>query len=142
MRQTLTVKGMAALAPDKCGKRYEIMDTIVPKLGIRVSPAGSKRFIFLSRFPGSSNPTRCKLGDAARMSLADAREIARDWIETLAEGRDPRLACHSLAHNGRGEGDAKCLHHAATLPLPAQVSYVTSLSAVLRPQIKAKGLVQ
>ncbi len=103
MRKTLTAKVIASLAPDRNGKRYDVMDATVPNLGVRVLPTGTKTYIFVARFPGSRNPTRRMIGDADEMSLASAREIARSWLETLADNRDPQdLGRRALASSGKG----------------------------------------
>ena len=38
------------------GQRYDVMDTLIPGFGVRVSEAGRKIFILIARYPGSSNP--------------------------------------------------------------------------------------
>lgn len=90
MRKTLTPKTIASLKPLGGGKRYDVMDTIVPHLGVRVGANGSLNFIVLARFPGNENPVRRKLGDAATVSLSVARETARDWLAKIACGIDPQ----------------------------------------------------
>ena len=100
-RQTLTDRALKALKPAPDGKPYDVMDAVVPGLGVRVlagrkaregeakaSPA-QKTFILLTRFPGSTNPTRRALGAYGLLSLDDARQKARGWLELIRAGKDP-----------------------------------------------------
>ena len=41
------------------------------------------------RFPGSNNPTRRRIGEAGVMNIADARDVAREWLAQLQRGIDP-----------------------------------------------------
>jgi integrase len=47
-------------------------------------------FVLVTRFPGSTNPVPRRIGDYPAMSLAKAREIAREWREDLRQGVDPK----------------------------------------------------
>jgi integrase len=77
------------------------MDSLAPGLGVRVmgrSEAPIRSFILLTRFPGSKNPTRAKIGsyvdgrgDEGRLSLEGARGKARLWQSMIRTGRDPRI---------------------------------------------------
>lgn len=89
-RENLTTKRLDALKPAEAGKRYEVMDGIVPGMGIRVTDKGQKTFIFVSRFPGSTNPTRRALGEYGALTLDAAREKARGWHGLIAKGVDPK----------------------------------------------------
>src|SRR5262249_35123377 len=62
----------------------------VPGFGVRVSDTGRRTFILVTRFPGSSNPTRRALGEYGALTLEKARGKARDWIELIRAGTDPR----------------------------------------------------
>jgi integrase len=83
---------LMALKPAKPGERYLIMDTDIHAkgLGIRVTPAGTRTFVLVRRFPGSPNPVRRELGKYGEMTLAEARQKARDWIKLIAVGKDPK----------------------------------------------------
>ena len=41
-------------------------------------------------YRAASAPTRLALGDAAKMSLAVARKKAREWLDLIEQGKDPR----------------------------------------------------
>lgn len=86
----LSDRKLKALKPADEGKRYEIMDTEVSGLGIRVTDKGKQTFILLARYPGSSNPTRRALGEYPTDSLSDAREKARQWRKWIDKGKDPK----------------------------------------------------
>jgi integrase len=88
MKQRLTDRALAALKPK--AKQYDLMDADVPGLGVRVGKT-SKAFILLARFPGSKNPTRRTIGDYGVMTLAEARDKAREWRKLLSEGNDPSV---------------------------------------------------
>jgi integrase len=70
----------------------ELLDAVVPGLGLRVTDLGVKTFFFRSRFPGASarnHPTRRALGVYGALTLEQARQKARGWIELLQQGIDP-----------------------------------------------------
>ena len=67
-KEKLTDRRLKTLKP--ADKPYEIMDSDVRGLGIRVMPSGVKSFILFRRFPGSKNPARRSLGTYGEMSLA------------------------------------------------------------------------
>ena len=95
-KQLLTDRTLKALKPAPAGKRYEVMDAIVPGFGIRVTDkadrsgkAAQRTFILVARFPGSANPTRRALGGYGELTLDQAREKARDWHAMIGRGVDP-----------------------------------------------------
>ncbi len=57
-KRTLTDRALKALKAAKAGKRYDIADSVVPGLAIRVTDTGQKTFVLVARYPGSKNPTR------------------------------------------------------------------------------------
>lgn len=89
-RQTLTDRGIKALKPAVPGNRYDIMDVVVPGLGVRVTDKGAKTFVLVARFPGSTNPTRRAIGEYGALTLEKARETARLWLEQIQKGIDPK----------------------------------------------------
>jgi hypothetical protein len=74
------------------GGRYEVLDTLVPGFGVRVSEKGARTFMLKTRYPGSDNPTRRALGEYPVISLADAREKAAEWRKLIKRGIDPAIA--------------------------------------------------
>jgi hypothetical protein len=86
----LTDKALGSLKPTKKGERRLIWDAQVPGLAVRVTHTGRISFVFIKRFPGSPNPVPRKLGDYESMSLAEAREEARNWLKLIDKGLDPQ----------------------------------------------------
>jgi integrase len=89
-RTTLTDRGLRAYKDALPGKTYDRMDSQVPGFGVRVSEKGRRTFILVTRYPGSRNPTRRAIGEYGAVTLADAREMARDWLAMVRRGVDPK----------------------------------------------------
>jgi hypothetical protein len=85
----LTDRKLKSLRPAPEGKRYDVMDTVAPGLGVRVTDKGHHTFIFAARFPGSKFYTRREIDDVG--SLEEARETARTWRRLIKKGLDPVL---------------------------------------------------
>jgi hypothetical protein len=86
------LKSIKAAEP---GKRLIIYDAQVPGFGIRVTDRSREdskgSFVLVARFPGSGNPVPRRIGDYPALSLAKARQIAREWREDLHQGIDPKV---------------------------------------------------
>ncbi len=96
-RQVLTDRTLKALKPAPAGKRIDLMDAVVPGLGVRVTDkpdaqgkAAQRTFVLVTRYPGSTNPARRALGEYGKLSLDQARDKAREWHELIRKGVDPR----------------------------------------------------
>jgi hypothetical protein len=76
---------------DKLG-HYDTWDALTPGLGIRTSKTGRRTFVLMARYPGSRNPTRRALGVYGELTLEQAREKARRWLELIRKGIDPAAA--------------------------------------------------
>ena len=90
-KQNLTDRTLKALEkrPAPKGDTYDVMDTVVPGFGVRVSEKGRRTFILIARYPGSKNPTRRALGQYGGLTLEKARNKARSWIELIEKSIDP-----------------------------------------------------
>lgn len=101
-KEELTVKRLESLMPAEAGQRYEISDTHVKGLRVRVGDAavesGDRRrkgkaahisFVLLARFRPGASPTRRSLGTFPELSLTDARQKAIDWKALIRRGVDP-----------------------------------------------------
>ncbi|GAA4010049.1 site-specific integrase [Sphingomonas humi] len=101
-KEELTTKRLEALMPAPVGQRYEIADTHVGGLRVRVGDAkiestdrrrngkaGHVSFVLLARFTPKANPTRRTLGTFPELSLGDARQKAIDWKTLIRRGIDP-----------------------------------------------------
>src|ERR1700682_335084 len=100
MKKRLTPSAVKALDPTD--KPYDVHDAGCPGLAVRVlgqKNAPLKSFIVVARFPGSSNPTRVKIGSFLDSwtvqrgweGLNDARRKARAWLDQIERGVDPRV---------------------------------------------------
>lgn len=93
-RERLTDKYVSKLTAPP-GKRVEIADTIVREMRIRVSDKGAKNWSLLYRVAGAGeNQTRgpmkrMTLGPYPLVTLEQAREKARDALDTADRGIDP-----------------------------------------------------
>jgi integrase len=77
------------LPPAKAGGRAIYADTILPGLKVRVTDKGKRTFILWHRFGGAKNPSARSLGEVGVVSLAEARQKARGWLEMAKAGKDP-----------------------------------------------------
>jgi integrase len=86
----LTDKFVASLPNAATGKRDFHVDALVPAFGVRVTDKGVKSWSIYRRWPPYNKPAHLKIGDVAKVSLADARTKARKWIELAEKGKDPK----------------------------------------------------
>ena len=68
-------------------RQFEVFDSKVPGLTIRISPQGSKSFSVLYRIGGRNR--RLTLGRYPIVTLADARKRARQVLNQVWQGLDP-----------------------------------------------------
>ena len=89
-RRTLTeafIRNVAAAPP---GKRIAYSDALVVGLRLRVTDTGHKSYILWRRFNRAAHPAARALGTVGAMTLTEARDKARTWIELIKAGQDPR----------------------------------------------------
>lgn len=84
MKKKLTPKSIEALPP-AVNKRYEVHDQLLPGLHLRVSATGGKVFGVSRRINGRMK--RIRIGAYPIVSLADARDKARDILRDVELGR-------------------------------------------------------
>jgi integrase len=89
MAQTFTDKAVKALPPPAAGNRI-VYDSGVRGLGLRVTSAGARSWIFNYRFRGMER--RLTIGDAAAYPVRLARERAGELRRMLDGGEDPMAA--------------------------------------------------
>lgn len=82
----LTARAIDAIKPTP-GRRVEYFDKDVPGLALRVMPTGAKSWTVLYRH--RSRLRRMTLGSTGVISLAKAREQARDVLYEARKGADP-----------------------------------------------------
>ena len=73
------------------GAPYDVRDTEVRGLRVRVMGGGERTFVLLARYSRDANPTRRALGSYPVMSLAQAREKAIWWKNQIKKGTDPSV---------------------------------------------------
>jgi hypothetical protein len=89
-RKTLTDLAVKALKPAADGKPYDVKDTEVRGLRVRVMGSGQRTFVLLGRYPSSPHPTRRALGAYGDLTLEAARDKAREWRKLIRKGVDPQ----------------------------------------------------
>jgi integrase len=88
-RVVLTAKLIAALKLDASRRTY-FWDALLPNFGVMVTRRGTKSFIVYRRWPGSRAPSRRTIARCTALTLAQARDQARHWLEAATRGEDPR----------------------------------------------------
>lgn len=83
-----TSRAVDALQP--AAKRLEYFDGVVPGLALRITPHGARTWAVLYRHRGRLR--RLTLGPAAVLSLASARDRAREALREVTDGKDPAAA--------------------------------------------------
>lgn len=92
MKKKLTPKSIDALKP-AIGKRYEVRDTLVTGLIVRVSSTGGKVFYLNTRV--DKRVKRIRIGPYPIISLSDARQRAKDTLVDIAFGTYGQIDCGS-----------------------------------------------
>ena len=82
----LTYTFVSNVQPPDSGKRDEYYDSIVKGLLVRVTHTGHKSFIFRYGDKGK----RYTIGSFSDMTIAEARDKARDLKERVRQGHDPQ----------------------------------------------------
>src|SRR5262245_6999327 len=87
-KKPLTDRTIQSLKPT--GQRFMVWDALVPGFAVRVTENGYRSYVLVARF-GSPNSTARAIGTVGKVSLEWARAKAREWQQSLAEGRDPAV---------------------------------------------------
>jgi integrase len=95
-QRKLTDRYLQSLKGAKSGPPYDVRDTDVRGLRVRVMGTGERTFVLLARYGKGANPTRRALGTYPVVSLAEARDKALTWKKLIAKGVDP---AHEEARN-------------------------------------------
>lgn len=67
---------------------YELRDTVVPGLLLKVTPAGRKIFMLQYR-TNVGNRRKPAIGRFGELTVKQARSIAQDWLADVRRGKDP-----------------------------------------------------
>ncbi len=70
-------------------KRYLIRAIVIQGLVLRVEPSGKKTYYVDYYQPGNRRRTSFKLGSAKLLTVAQAREAAREFLANVSLGEDP-----------------------------------------------------
>ena len=89
IKRNLTDRYLKSLKGDKAGKPYDVRDTEIRGLRVRVMPSGERSFVLLARYTHGGDPTRRALGTYPILGLSEARQKARKWRELIGRGIDP-----------------------------------------------------
>lgn len=91
MERALTDRKIRSLKSARNGKPYDVKDSEVAGLRVRVLGGDLRTFVLLARYPSSPHPTRRALGSYGELSLEEARDKARDWRKLIRRGVDPQV---------------------------------------------------
>jgi hypothetical protein len=89
VKRNLTDRYLKSLKGSPGGRPYDVRDTEIRGLRVRVMPSGERTFVLLARFQHDANPTRRALGTYPALGLAEGRAKARKWRELIDRGVDP-----------------------------------------------------
>jgi integrase len=91
-RKNLTDRFIKTREAAPAGQRRDYHDAIVPGLALRVTDRGHKSFVLIARYPMKpKDPSRRALGTYGAITLEQARDKARGWLELIAKGIDPKV---------------------------------------------------
>lgn len=90
MKLKFTKTALLALKPPETGKRLAVYDTEIPKLTMRITPAGSRTFYVVKR--AGANMAWVKLGTFPDMTVEQARGEAQKILAEFATGANPAAA--------------------------------------------------
>jgi integrase len=92
IKYNLTERFILSRKPAQPGGRDPYYDAIVPGMLLRVTDSGHKSFCLAARYPlNPKNPTTRSLGDVGKITLEKARQKAREWLELIGKGIDPKI---------------------------------------------------
>ena len=91
VRARLTGRNINALPVPAAGQwdYWDDSPSAVPGFSVRVSFRGKRAYTLCYRPKNSARVRRLRLGDAAHLSLADARKLAKEKLRDIDLGRDP-----------------------------------------------------
>jgi len=125
---------------------------------LRVGESGTKTWALLARYPGYRNPTRRSLGpvfsgrslapdpgiydrDGAALTLAEAREKARRWLDMIARKIDPAEQQKRLARRAAEEAAALTQAERSTFGMVAE-TWLKRHAVSLKKALEAERLVR
>ena len=89
IRPELSEQSIAELQPRS--SEYGVWDIEIPGFGVRVRVSGYKSYVFCYHVRGQKKVRRITIGNVIGISLAAARELARDYRLEVRRGNDPAM---------------------------------------------------
>jgi integrase len=90
MRKTLTDITVSRLkAP--ASARLEVFDVLTPGFGLRITARDVRTYFVVYRLKGERRKHRLTLGDARKLTLAEARDQAKDALALAQTGQSPKV---------------------------------------------------
>jgi integrase len=129
----LTDKAIRSLS--STGTRLDIADVLMPGLHLRVTPGGVKTWSIVYRLKGQARQKRKTYGPYPRVSLAEARELARQDLNQAALGLDPTARVAEDVLTFKGLWEAYLERHAK----PRKRTWKQDLSKAKRDLLPAWG---
>ncbi len=115
--------------------RVDFPDALVPGLALRVTASGHRSFVLIARYPANpKNPTRRALGDLGEITLDKARQRAREWLDLIRKGVDPK------AHEARQRAET-LRQQSATFGRVAE-EFLARHAATLAHALQARRIVE
>lgn len=94
MAEKLTDSKIKALVPPATGNKITY-DADVRGLGVRVTSAGARSWVFNFRAKGTGTERRITIGDTSAWTVRKAHEKAKELRRIVDDGGDPMAALHS-----------------------------------------------
>ena len=79
---------------------YELRDTVVPGLLLKVTRVGRKIFMLQYR-TNAGNRRKPAIGRFGELTVEQARSIAQDWLADVRRGKDPGAEKTAVRLGGR-----------------------------------------
>lgn len=106
----LTKSKVEALKPDPA-KQVITWDSELKGYGVRVSPGGAKAFFVQGRIRGSQKEIKVSIGRLSPALTAEqARNEAKDALEAMRKGNDPRLKKQNASDSPVTFGEMMCAY--------------------------------
>jgi integrase len=105
-RERLTKRAIDAAKPESA-ERF-LWDLDVPGFGLRVTPQGTKAFVYQYRMRGEKNSKRYTIGRYGAWTVDQARERCRELVQVVSRGAHPRDAAKdAVADRERAKAKAQ-----------------------------------
>ena len=86
--QTISSDIVAKALPRQ--KEYFIRDNQLKDFYVRMKPSGTKTYGIQARKNRTGTPVSRAIGSTSRYSCKEARTLAREWLQEISQGIDPK----------------------------------------------------